>query len=174
MEQCPKGDPQGLVVAQKELPRKYFAQPWKCSGGVRLIPAEGRSIPWKRVRELLEVWKVTSTELLSYCFKYPSIKYFSLAEVPTKRRRRGGLGHVPSPKLGLPHHPRHRANHPHTKILYIQLVSLLWRAGNPARNAPGNSTGTEHCRAHGSWLSVSFDLTWMVRSSVCVMCEMRF
>lgn len=58
-------------------------------------------------------------------------------KVPMKRRRRGGLDHVPSPKLGLLHHPCHQANHPHTKILYIQLVSLLWRAGNPARNAPG-------------------------------------
>ncbi|XP_050572609.1 uncharacterized protein LOC126913667 isoform X3 [Cygnus atratus] len=58
-------------------------------------------------------------------------------KVPMKRRRRGGLGHVLSPKLGLLHQLCHQANHPHTKILCIQLVSLLWRAGNPARNAPG-------------------------------------
>lgn len=58
-------------------------------------------------------------------------------KVPMKKRRRGGLDHVLSPELGLLHQLCHQANHPHTKILCIQIVSLLWRAGNPARNAPG-------------------------------------
>lgn len=100
------------------------------------------------------------------------MKYFLLTEVPTKRRRRGGLDHVLNPELGLPRHPCHQANHPHTKILYIQLASLLWRAGNPARNAPG----TVLCYCHTAvLLSVDCagvcDQTHGVRSFVlCAMC----
>lgn len=88
-----------------------------------------------------------------------------------KRRRRGGLDHVLNPELGLPHHPCHQANHPHTKILYIQLVSLLWRAGNPARNAPG----TVLCFCHAAVL-LSLDCQDLcgqsqgVWSSACVQC----
>ncbi|XP_074869164.1 splicing factor, suppressor of white-apricot homolog isoform X2 [Carettochelys insculpta] len=58
-------------------------------------------------------------------------------EAPMKRRRNGDLDHVPSPKLDLIRHPCHQANNPHIRILYIRLVSLLWRVGNPAKNAPG-------------------------------------
>ncbi|XP_019342202.1 splicing factor, suppressor of white-apricot homolog isoform X3 [Alligator mississippiensis] len=58
-------------------------------------------------------------------------------EVPMKRRRRGGLDHVLSPKLDLTRRPCHQANSRRTKTPYIQLASLLWRVGNPARNAPG-------------------------------------
>lgn len=88
-----------------------------------------------------------------------------------KRRRRGGLDHVLNPELGLPHHPCQQKNHPHTKILYIQLVSLLWRAGNPARNAPG----TMLCYCHSAVL-LSLDCRGVcdrsrgARSSVCVQC----
>lgn len=91
------------------------------------------------LHNLLEVWKVPSTELVSCCYRYTSVEYFLLTEVPMKKRRRGGLDHVLSPELGLLHQLCHQANHPHTKILCIQIVSLLWRAGNPARNAPGNT-----------------------------------
>ncbi|XP_050572927.1 serine/Arginine-related protein 53-like [Cygnus atratus] len=54
-------------------------------------------------------------------------------EKKKKRRSRSrtkSKARSPSPAVS-------QANHPHTKILCIQLVSLLWRAGNPARNAPG-------------------------------------
>lgn len=90
-----------------------------------------------------------------------------------KRRRRGGLDHVPSPKLGLLHHPCHQANHPHTKILYIQLVSLLWRAGNPVRNAPGKLCFYYDTAAVLFLDCVPFDLTCVGRNSLLYVCILK-
>lgn len=90
-----------------------------------------------------------------------------------KRRRSGGLDHVLNPELDLLHHPCHQANHPHTKILYIQLVSLLWRAGNPARNAPGTVSFTVLLQCCCLWTDTCqgvCDQSRGLRSSVCVQC----
>uniref|UniRef100_A0A8D0L710 Splicing factor, suppressor of white-apricot homolog n=1 Tax=Sphenodon punctatus TaxID=8508 RepID=A0A8D0L710_SPHPU len=60
-----------------------------------------------------------------------------IPEVPMKRRRKEGLGHVRSPKQDLIPHLCHQVNSLGTKTLHIQLVSLLWRVEDPAKNAPG-------------------------------------
>ena len=71
-----------------------------------------------------------------------------LPGAPTRRRRRDAHGHGPSPRLDLSQPLRASSPRAATRP-----ASLLWRAGAPARSAPGSSSLThpDLWAMQGSW-----------------------
>lgn len=69
----------------------------------------------------------------------PLAKRAFLPEAPTRRRRRGGPGRAPQPRPDPG--PRPRASRRRAGTRPTRPASLPWRAGAPARSAPGERPG---------------------------------